>query len=82
MLPHEASGGWTPSPRKDSDASARIAKATLREAWTTIGVAAFGSTWGQAIMAPGAPRARAASMYSRLRIVRTWPRMRRANVGV
>ena len=31
MLPHEASGGCTPRPRKDSDASARIAKAMLRD---------------------------------------------------
>ena len=54
MLPHDASGGWTPSPRKDSEASARIANATLRDAWTTIGVAAFGTTWRQAIDRLGA----------------------------
>src|SRR5262245_33968413 len=31
---------------------------------------------------PGAPRARAASTYSRAVIARTWPRIRRAKVGV
>src|SRR4029077_12800385 len=45
MLPHDASGGWMPSPRNDSEASARIAKATLSEACTTMGAVAFGSTW-------------------------------------
>ena len=34
-----------PSPRNDSDASARIANATLSDAWTTIGAAAFGTIW-------------------------------------
>ena len=55
MLPHEASGGCTPSPRNDSEASARIANATLSEACTTIGVAAFGRTWRQAMRQLGAP---------------------------
>src|SRR5947199_329518 len=58
MLPQEAPGGWMPRPRNDNDASARMAKATLSEAWTTIGGAAFGRTWCQAIRQPGAPRAR------------------------
>jgi hypothetical protein len=44
MLPHEAAGGWTPSPRSDSDASSRIAKATDSEACTTMGAVALGST--------------------------------------
>src|SRR5262249_30128822 len=69
MLPHEASGGWTPRPRNDSEASARMANATLRDAWTTIGVAAFGRTWRAAIRQPGAPSARAASTNSRARMV-------------
>ena len=82
MLPHEAPGGCTPSPRKDSDASARIAKATLSEACTTIGAVALGSTWLQAMRQPGRPSARAASTYSRAVIASTWPRMSRAKVGV
>jgi hypothetical protein len=61
MLPHEAAGGWTPSPRNDSDASARIANATLSDACTMIGVAALGNTWRRAIHQPDAPSARAAS---------------------
>ena len=44
MLPQEAPGGWMPSPRKDSEASARMAKATLSEAWITMGARAFGRT--------------------------------------
>src|SRR6266511_2037828 len=82
MLPHEGAGGWMPSPRNDSDASARIAKAKLSEAWTTIGVAAFGSTCRLTIHQFGAPSTRAASTYSRALIASTWPRIRRAKVGV
>src|SRR5204862_1192884 len=48
MLPHDAAGGWMPRPRNDSDASARIANATLSDACTTIGAVAFGSTWRHA----------------------------------
>src|SRR5205814_9765432 len=73
MLPHEAAGGWMPRPRNDSDASARIAKATLSEAWTTIAAAALGSTWRTAMRQAGAPSARAASTYSRALMPSTWP---------
>ena len=59
-----------------------MAKATLSEAWTTMGAVAFGSTCVQAMRQPGAPRARAASTYSRAVIVSTCPRMSRAKVGV
>ena len=44
MLPHDAAGGWMPRPRNDSEASARMAKATLSEACTTIGAVALGNT--------------------------------------
>ena len=55
-----------PSPRNDSDASARMAKATLSEAWTTMGAVAFGSTWCHAIApAGGAERARGVHVLAR-----------------
>ena len=61
MLPHEACGGWMPRPRNESEASARMANATLSEAWTMMGLIAFGTTCRAATRQPGAPRARAAS---------------------
>src|SRR4029453_3569700 len=56
MLPHDAWGGWMPSPRNESDASARMAKATLSEACTMIGLKAFGTTCRQAAPPAGAPQ--------------------------
>jgi hypothetical protein len=44
MLPRRAAGGCWPRPRKESGASAMIAPAIARVAWTRSGAAMLGST--------------------------------------
>src|SRR5438132_877659 len=43
--PHDASGGWMPSPRNESAASARMAFPMPSDASTINGPTAFGSKW-------------------------------------
>jgi hypothetical protein len=50
-------------------------------AWITTGDSAFGSTCRQMMLAPLAPAARAASMYSRERIDSVEARIRRTQAG-
>src|SRR5215831_14474627 len=62
-LEHEpaAVSGRTPTPRNDSEASTRMAMAIRTEAWTKMGVTAFGRMWPRMRRDPVAPSARAPS---------------------
>ncbi len=78
IVPQLGVGGWTPRPRKLSDASAIIAPAMPSVAWTMTEGNAVGSTCRTTIRAERAPSARAACTYSSSRARSTCPRTRRA----
>jgi hypothetical protein len=81
IVPQDGSGGWTPRPRNDSVASARMAVDNASVVWTISGAATLGRTWSESTRPAPAPAARAASMYSRPATARTGPRATRAKVG-
>ena len=81
MLPHDGSGGTTPTPRNDSAASSRIALATISGAKTMIVDVRFGSSSPNIVRSGPAPWARAASTNSRSRSASTSPRIGRAMYG-
>src|SRR6266478_9571633 len=60
MLPQLGAGGCWPSPRKERLASAMIAAATARVAWTKIGAKTLGRMWRIRMRRCGLPTARAA----------------------
>src|ERR687892_348350 len=62
--PQDGVGGWAPSPRNDSDASARIANAVDRLAWTTSEFEMFGRMCLNTIREPVAPTAEVAGRQS------------------
>src|ERR1700693_3167940 len=62
MLPQEGLGGCWPRPRNDRLASAMIAAAVARVAWTRIGGTMLGKMWRSMMRRCGLPTARAASM--------------------
>ena len=78
MLPQLASGSRMPSPRKDSDASARMKPGMESVADTIANVRVVGTMWRTIIMLFETPNARAASTYSRSLTERTMPRITRA----
>ena len=61
MLPHVGVPRSTPTPRKERPASARIAPAVRKLAYTMIGATMFGRIWRARIRHVGTPTARAAS---------------------
>ena len=67
MLPQVLTGGWMPKPRKLRAASVRMAPPTSRVACTMITGSRLGTMCRSIRRGFLAPRARAASMYSRLR---------------
>src|SRR5450830_2145875 len=66
MLPQEITVG-SPSPRKDNEASVRMACAISTEVATTTGERLLGSTCDQMTLRLGRPMVRAAVTYSALR---------------
>ena len=80
-LPEAIDVGGTPTPRKESVASARMAKPRFSVAMTSTGPSTLGSTWVSMMRALESPMTRAASTYSLLRSTRVEPRTVRANCG-
>jgi hypothetical protein len=76
--PHVGVVGFTPKPRNDRPASARIANGIISVAWTISGATALGSISLNMIRTSLIPTARAATTYSSSRIDNTSPRMIRA----
>src|SRR5690349_9411523 len=72
MRPHSAVPGWAPKPMKLSAAVVRMMAPRSSVAWTTTGLRAFGRMWRTITRTPRAPIDRAASMYSRSRILSVW----------
>ena len=81
MAPHSGLGGWTPSPRNDSDEAVNIAVPRSIVVLTIICDIAFGMMCVAMMRACDAPNTRQAWQYSLLRIVMTTPRTRRALIG-
>src|SRR4030081_2772997 len=79
--PQDGYGGCGPRPRNDRAASARIAKAVDRVAWTKIAIITFGNTCRITMRSGVAPMVRAATMNSRARTASTCPLVRRAEGG-
>ena len=71
----------SPSPRKDSELSSKIACATMSEASTIIGGSALGRMWRVMIWKLPRPDRLAASTNSRVLSDSTSPRTRRATGG-
>ena len=82
MPPQVGVGGLTPTPRKLSDASSKMAPATARLAWTITGAIQLGIRCLSIIRHGGAPIPVTAMMNSRSRTDSTWLRMTRATQGV
>src|SRR5262249_16152678 len=76
--PQAGSGGGTPSPRKDSDASAMITTPIVRLASTIDEFITLGSTWRRITRHRDAPAISASLMNSRSRRLNTSPRITRA----
>src|SRR5688572_8416047 len=81
MDPQLATEGGTPNPRKLKVDSMRIAEATPNVAATRTGARVFGSTCRKMVRQSDAPKALAATTYSRDFVFNTSPRVRRATVG-
>ena len=64
IRPSDDAGGVTPTPRKLSAASARMADPMPMASSTTTGWNTLGRMWRQMIRLVGTPTARAASTYS------------------
>ena len=77
-VPHEAAGGWTPAPRKESAASRIMEWASWRGTKTTRVDVRFGRISLAIIRRLLNPRPRADSTNSRSRRASTSPRMGRA----
>jgi len=82
MLPHDGSGGWTPSPRNDSAASIMIAVDRLNVACTMIGASTLGRTARRMIRPSRAPSARYASTKSFCFTYSALPRITREKMGM
>ena len=78
IVPQEVSGGWTPTPRKESADSSSIALATPRVKKTMIVESRLGSSSPNITRSGPAPWATAASTNSFSRSERTSPRIGRA----
>ena len=76
--PQAGSGGGTPTPRKDSDASAMITTPIVRLASTIAEFITLGSTWRRITRHRDAPAISASLMNSRSRRLNTSPRITRA----
>ena len=81
MSPQDGLGGWVPSPRYESPASARIATGKLMVACTISGGSVLGRMWRPIRARSPAPRARAATTKSRSRNSRKLARVSRAKTG-
>src|SRR5215211_9348100 len=81
MPPHEGLGGGTPRPRKDSDASARIAPPIVTDATTMIGAETLGRMCWKTIRTGHAPTTRAASTYGSVLIASVAERTIRQAAG-
>ena len=81
MSPQEGVGGCTPSPRKDSAASTRMAFAMKSVEYTITVGSTLRSTWRVSTCSAVAPSARAALTYSVSRATSTAPRTTRITVG-
>src|SRR5262249_16690060 len=79
--PQLAAEGGTPKPRKLRVDSIRMADATPNVAATKIGASEFGSTCRNIVRLSRAPRAFAATTYSKDFAFRNSPRVRRATPG-
>ena len=80
-VPSEGWVGGTPTPRKESVASARMASARFSVPMTSTGPSTLGSTCCSMILKRPRPMTRAARTYSLLRSTRVEPRTVRANLG-
>lgn len=78
MRPHDGCGSGTPSPRKDSEASVRIAEPSWAVASTMSGASVFGRTWRTAMRSSLIPVARAASTKGSSRSASVLERITRA----
>src|SRR5215475_9202850 len=76
--PQLAAEGGTPKPRKLSVDSMRIADATPNVAATKIGASVLGRTCRKIVLLSRAPKALAATTYSKDFALRNSPRVRRA----
>ena len=81
IVPQDGSGGCTPTPRKPSAASSRIALATISGKNTITVEDRLGRISETMIRSEPAPWARAASTNSFSRSDSTWPRIGRAMYG-
>src|SRR5262245_19638437 len=79
--PQLAVEGGTPKPRKLRVDSIRIAEATPKVAATRTGASVLGRMCRTIVRMSDAPSARAASTYSRDRVLRNSPRVSLAMVG-
>ena len=82
MPPQVGVGGLTPTPRKLSEASSKIAEAVARLACTMTGAMQLGIRCLSMMRQGGAPMPVTAMMNSRSRTDSTWLRMTRATHGV
>src|ERR1051326_4961962 len=80
-VPHDASGGWTPSPRKLKKASCNITAGTVSVVYTITGPSVLGTMWRNTIARSVAPSARAASTNVWCLSESTCPRTIRAIVS-
>lgn len=71
IVPQLASGGWTPTDRKDSADSVSMASAVISGTNTIAVGTTFGSTSRRRMRGVGAPEPMAAWMYSLLRSTST-----------
>ena len=78
MFPQLAVGGWTPSPRKLSPDSTRMAPATPSVAEMSTGASVLGRMWRSNIRQVEQPDKRATDTKSRWRRLRVSARTRRA----
>src|SRR6185437_13244887 len=82
MRPQEGCGSGTPRPRKESDASVRMAEPSWAVASTMSGASVLGRTWRSAMRSSLMPTARAASTKGNSRSARVLARMTRAICGM
>src|SRR6185437_15506023 len=81
MRPQEGCGSGTPRPRKESDASTRIAEPSCAVASTISGARVLGRRWRTAMRSSPMPTARAASTNGCSRSDRVLERTTRETVG-